>query len=60
MKKPIYFLMVAGLFTFASCESREENRAEEGMEEVEGAAEEAGDEVEEAADEAEDATDRNN
>jgi hypothetical protein len=29
MKKSIYLFLAAGLFTFASCDSREENRAEE-------------------------------
>jgi protein involved in sex pheromone biosynthesis len=55
MKKVFYLLFAASMFTFASCESNTENRAEEVQEESEDAAEEAGDEIEDAADETEDA-----
>lgn len=57
MKKPIYMLLAAGLFTFASCESATENNAEEATEEVgedmEEGAEEVGEGVEEGAEEVE-------
>jgi len=55
MKKVLYLLFAAGMFTFASCESKTENRAEEVQENAEDAAEEAGDEMEDAAEETEDA-----
>lgn len=50
MKKPIYLLLVAGLFTFtfASCDSAQENRAEESAEEMEDATEDAADDMEDA------------
>lgn len=52
MKKPIYLLLAAGLFafTFASCDSPQENRAEE----MEDAAEERTEEMEDMADDMED------
>ena len=53
MKKPIFMLLAAGLFAFASCDSPAENRAEEGEEAVENME----DNAEEAADDMEDATD---
>ncbi|MFD2248593.1 hypothetical protein [Pontibacter ruber] len=56
MKKVFYLLFAAGLFTFASCESKTENRAEEVQEESEDAAEEAADDMEDAADDMEDTT----
>ncbi|MDX5418496.1 MAG: hypothetical protein LPK09_04710 [Hymenobacteraceae bacterium] len=58
MKKPIYLLLAAGLFTFtfASCDSPQENRAEERAEEMEDAAEERADEMEDMADDMDDDT----
>jgi hypothetical protein len=49
MKKPIYLLLVAGLFTFtfASCDSAQENRTEE----MEDTTEDAADDMEDAAEE---------
>jgi hypothetical protein len=46
MKKPFYMLVAAGLFmfTFASCDSREENRTEA----MEDATEDAADDMEDA------------
>lgn len=59
MKKPIFMLMAAGLFTFASCDSPAENQAEEQeevVEEAEDNAEEAADDMEDAADDMDDTT----
>ncbi|MBX0334045.1 hypothetical protein K3G39_12430 [Pontibacter sp. HSC-14F20] len=52
MKKPILMILAAGLFTFtfASCDTREENTQER----VEDTAEDVGNDVEDAADEVED------
>lgn len=50
MKKPIFMLLAAGLFTFASCESTE-SRTEEGAEEVGEGIEEGAEEVEEGVEE---------
>ena len=59
MKKPLYMLMAAGLFTFASCDSATENNAEEATEEVgediEEGAVDAAEGVEDGAEEVEDA-----
>ncbi|WP_242929460.1 hypothetical protein [Pontibacter vulgaris] len=51
MKKSIYLFLAAGLFTFASCESAKEERAEDQAEQVEESAEEQGEQVEEAGEE---------
>lgn len=56
MKKPIFMLMAAGLFTFASCDSPAENRAEENAEQMEDNAEQAADDMEDAADDMTDTT----
>lgn len=56
MKKPIFMLMAAGLFTFASCDSPAENQAEENAEQMEDNAEEAADDMEDAADDMDDTT----
>lgn len=53
MKKPLYMLLAAGLFTFASCESTTETRTEEVGDEMEEGAEEVGDEIGEGAEEVE-------
>lgn len=62
MKKPIYMLLAAGLFTFASCDSNTETRTEETAEEVgdgiEEGAENVEDGVEEGAEEVEDAVEQ--
>ena len=59
MKKPIFMVLAAGLFAFASCDSPAENQAEqteEAVEESEDNAEEASDDMEDAADDANDTT----
>ncbi|NEM99598.1 hypothetical protein [Pontibacter burrus] len=56
MKKPIFMLMAAGLFTFASCDSPAENRAEDNAEQMEDNAEQAADDMEDAADDMTDTT----
>jgi len=56
MKKPIFMLMAAGLFTFASCDSPAENQAEQNAEQMEDNAEQAADEMEDAADNVDDTT----
>jgi hypothetical protein len=55
MKKSLYLFLALGMFTFASCDSREENRqermedrAEDAADDMEDAADDAGDEVEDA------------
>jgi hypothetical protein len=53
MKKPIFMLMATGLLAFASCDSPQENRAEERAEEMEDAA----DDMEDAADDMDDMDD---
>ena len=55
MKKSLFFLLAAGLFTFASCDSPQENRQEETEDRAEETADEIEDAAEEAADETEDA-----
>jgi hypothetical protein len=52
MKKPIFMLMALGLFAFASCDSPQENRAEERADEIEDRA----DEMEDRADDMDDDT----
>ncbi|QCR24326.1 hypothetical protein [Pontibacter sp. SGAir0037] len=52
MKKSIFLLAAASLFTFASCESGNETRTEDTSERIEEDAEEAGDKFEERTDEA--------
>ncbi|WP_162053634.1 hypothetical protein [Pontibacter pamirensis] len=62
MKKPIFMLLAAGLFTFASCESTTESRTEEQIDEagdnIEEGAEEVGEDIEEGAEEVEDEIER--
>ncbi|MBB6612930.1 hypothetical protein H7F15_17955 [Pontibacter sp. Tf4] len=58
MKKSIFMLVAAGLFTFAfaSCDSPAENRAEENAEQMEDNAEDAADNMEDAAEDTADTT----
>ncbi|WP_114781972.1 hypothetical protein [Botryobacter ruber] len=55
MRKPLFFLLAAGLLTFASCDSPQENRQEETEDRAEETADELEDAAEETADETEDA-----
>lgn len=52
MKKVLFLALAAGLFTFASCDSKKENQAEENAEHVEDAAENKADQMDEAGNEA--------
>ena len=56
MKKVFYLLFAAGMFSFVSCDSPQENQAEEVQENREDAAEDAADSMEDAADDMEDTT----
>jgi protein involved in sex pheromone biosynthesis len=48
MKKVLFLALAAGMFTFASCDSKKENQAEENAEHVEDAAENKADKMEDA------------
>jgi hypothetical protein len=56
MKKPIFMLLAAGLFTFASCDSPAEDKAEDNAEQMEDNAEDAADDMEDTADDMDDTT----
>jgi hypothetical protein len=58
MKKLLFMFLAAGAFTFASCDSKKENAAEEQTEAAEDAADDADmPATEEGAEEAEDSVD---
>ena len=52
MKKVLFLALAAGMFTFASCDAKKENQAEENAEQVEDASERQADAMEDAGNEA--------
>lgn len=48
MKKVLFLALAAGMFTFASCDSKKENQAEENANKVEAAADDKADAMEDA------------